>query len=697
MSASAKPTERAFKSLLAVVLVVSLCPFMPAGQAKAQEVGEGSNEMGALSASVDAQSSDADDAAAPQPGESGDPIVDWTTSGTARWMIDASGGLVIAPLEGEESGELENWRLPGRAPWHDNSSLITSAKIEGAIAISTAEYMFCGCSKLASLDLSGLDTSSAEDMADMFYGCSKLASLDLSAFDTSKVTGMAGMFSGCSSLSSLDLSGLDTSSATEMTSMFEGCSSLQSLDLSAFDTSKVTGMAGMFEGCSSLTSLDLSGLDTSNVEYMAWMFYGCSKLTSLDLSDLDASKVADMNSMFRDCSKLTSLDLSSFDTPSATGMPSMFSGCSSLKSLDLSAFDTSKVMSMPSMFSGCSSLKSLDLSPLDTSKVGNMSRMFYNCSSLASLDLFGLDASNAWNMSSMFYDCSSLQSLDLSSFDTSKVVYMDNMFDGCSALRKVTLGEKFSFEAPDASHRGYLPAPEGDSLTGMWLSSADGKAYAPDAVPDNVAATYTAQVSQAKVDISGALVSDVPDQTYTGAALKPAVEVAYGGERLAEGVDYTVSYSNNVYAGEATVTVRGVGGYSGEATRTFKILPVAMDQGMVSGVPAEMTATGSQLAPEPVVTFNGERLVEGRDYIVSYGDNVEPGAGAGSVTVSAVEDGNFTGSVTVYFDIEKKRSPCPCSLTWITGSGTRPASRSWPVRGSSRDMPLMATSAWATR
>ena len=418
-------------------------------------------------------------------------------------------------------------------------------------------------------------------------------------------------------------------------------------------------MAGMFEGCSKLISLDLSGLDTSNVEYMAWMFYGCSKLASLDLSGLDASKVADMNSMFRDCSSLTSLDLSSFDTLSATGMPSMFRGCSSLASLDLSGLDTSKVMGMSSMFYGCSSLQSLDLSAFDTSKVARMSSMFYGCSSLQSLDLSGLDASNVWNMSSMFYGCSSLSSLDLSSFDTSRVVYMDNMFDGCSALRKVTLGEKFSFEAPDASHRGYLPAPEGDSLTGMWLSSADGKAYAPDAVPDNVAATYTAQVSQAKVDISGALVSDIPDLVYTGAAIEPAVEVAYGGERLAEGVDYTVSYSNNVYTGEATVNVRGVGGYSGETTRTFEILPAAMDRGMVSGVPAEMTATGSQLAPEPVVTFNGERLVEGRDYIVSYGDNVEPGVGAGSVTVSAVEGGNFTGSVTVYFDIEKKTEPAP--------------------------------------
>ena len=246
MSASAKPTERAFKSLLAVVLAVSLCPLMPAGQAKAQEVGEGSSEMGALSASVDAQSSDADDAAAPQSGESGDPIVDWTTSGTARWMVDASGGLVIAPLEGEESGELENWRLPGRAPWHDNSSLITSAKIEGAIAISTAEYMFYGCSSLQSLDLSGLDTSSAEGMGGMFYGCSSLSSLDLSAFDTSKVARMSSMFYGCSSLQSLDLSGLDASNVWNMSSMFYGCSSLSSLDLSSFDTSRVVYMDNMF-------------------------------------------------------------------------------------------------------------------------------------------------------------------------------------------------------------------------------------------------------------------------------------------------------------------------------------------------------------------------------------------------------------------------------------------------------------------
>ena len=457
--------------------------------------------------------------AAPQSDGPGDPIVDWTTGGAARWMIDASGCLVIAPLEGEESGELEDWREFDKAPWHGKSSSIISAKIEGAIAISTATGMFFGCSSLESLDLSGLDASKVEDMS--------------------------GMFFGCSSLESLDLSGLDASSVEDMFCMFHGCKSLTSLDLSGLDTSNVTRMSEMFKGCSRLTSLDLSGLDASSAEDMSYMFYGCSSLESLDLSGLDASSTKVMTCMFEGCAALTFLDLSGLDASSA------------------------KVMT--SMFYGCSSLKFLDLSGLDTSSAEDMSYMFWDCSSLKFLDLSGLDASSAKVMTSMFSGCSSLKFLDLSGLDTSSAEDMYFMFEGCSGLRTVVLGAAFSFRGYD-----YLPTPRGESLTGKWLSSADGKAYAPEAVPNNVAATYTAQT---EADISDAA---------------------------------------------------------------------------ISGTPAKMTATGSQLAPEPAVTFNGERLVEGRDYIVSYGKNVEPGAGAGSVTVSATKGGNFTGFVTVFFDIEKK-------------------------------------------
>ena len=120
-------------------------------------------------------------------------------------------------------------------------------------------------------------------MSSMFYGCSSLASVDLSGFDTSQVTSIGSMFNGCSELTGLDLSGFDTSQVTFMGGMFAGCSGLTSLDLSGFDTSKVTNASNMFAGCSGLTSLDLSGFDTSKVTIMNNMFNGCSSLRLLSI------------------------------------------------------------------------------------------------------------------------------------------------------------------------------------------------------------------------------------------------------------------------------------------------------------------------------------------------------------------------------------------------------------------------------
>ena len=91
----------------------------------------------------------------------------------------------------------------------------------------------------------------------MFYRCSKLASLDVSGWNTSKVTDMSSMFSDCPTLTSLDLSSFDTSKVTNMASMFSDCSKLTSLDLSSFDTSNVTNMYGMFSNCQKLNTVKL--------------------------------------------------------------------------------------------------------------------------------------------------------------------------------------------------------------------------------------------------------------------------------------------------------------------------------------------------------------------------------------------------------------------------------------------------------
>lgn len=64
---------------------------------------------------------------------------------------------------------------------------------------------------------------------------------------------------------------------------------------------------------------------------------------------------------------------------------------------------------------------------------------------------------------------------------------------------------------------------------------------------------------------------------YDGREKKPEVSVSHGSNVLIQGVDYTVTYSNNVNAGTASITVTGKGKYTGTITRTFTIKKADME------------------------------------------------------------------------------------------------------------------------
>ena len=94
------------------------------------------------------------------------------------------------------------------------------------------------------------------------------------------------------------------------------------------------------------------------------------------------------------------------------------------------------------------------------------------------------------------------------------------------------------------------------------------------------------------MDIAGAVVTIAGDSfTYNGNAIMPGVTVSLEGVDLIENTDYTVAYSDNINAGEATVTVTGMGNYSGEAGKSFTINP------------APLTITGATVSPK---TYDGK-------------------------------------------------------------------------------------------
>ena len=235
-------------------------------------------------------------------------------------------------------------------------------------------------------------------MSNLFCGCTSLTSLVVTGFDTKNVTNMKGMFKSCLSLTSLDVSSFNTSKVTSMYEMFSDCSKLTNLNLNKFNTSNVTTMYGMFARCSSLGKLSLSYLfSTANVTDMDSMFLGCSSLTNFGfLTYFNTAKVAEMQYMFKRVSAAETLDLSSFDTKNVIAMKEMFRECSELRTIYISSgWSTDKVTStnnFTNMFLDCTKIRGMQgttynasyvdktYARLDegTSKPGYLSTITYN-------------------------------------------------------------------------------------------------------------------------------------------------------------------------------------------------------------------------------------------------------------------------------------------------------------------------------
>lgn len=71
--------------------------------------------------------------------------------------------------------------------------------------------------------------------------------------------------------------------------------------------------------------------------------------------------------------------------------------------------------------------------------------------------------------------------------------------------------------------------------------------------------------------ITGASVSPISDQNYTGKEIRPEIKVRLNGKTLNSGTDYKIAYYDNVAIGTATVIITGKGNYSGSVAEYFEI------------------------------------------------------------------------------------------------------------------------------
>ncbi len=125
--------------------------------------------------------------------------------------------------------------------------------------------------------------------------------------------------------------------------------------------------------------------------------------------------------------------------------------------------------------------------------------------------------------------------------------------------------------------------------------------------------------------------------TFTGSEIQ--VDVV---SELELDVDYEVTYENNVNHGTATVTVTGIGNYTGEQEYTFFIGRKSLEEDWFAVDTASKVFVNGEIRP----TIASE-LVLGTDYSVVYSNNTN--VGTAEIVISG--EGNYDGQLVYSFQI----------------------------------------------
>lgn len=146
------------------------------------------------------------------------------------------------------------------------------------------------------------------------------------------------------------------------------------------------------------------------------------------------------------------------------------------------------------------------------------------------------------------------------------------------------------------------------------------------------------------------------DYPYTGSAIKPVIHVYDHTTLLIEKKDYTITYKNNIKAGEKgsayapSIIVKGKGNYSGQASVSFTIKPQSIEEdSVVMEEYAAVAYNKKEQKPNPVLVWKGKKLTKGKDFTVT--DRVYKDPKVYDVTVTGI--GNFTGTKKLTYEIFK--------------------------------------------
>lgn len=377
---------------------------------------------------------------------------------------------------------------------------------------------------------------------------------------------------------------------------------------------EIHGNAGMnmpeqcFYDVPNIESVVISGA----VDVPRDMFEKCTELKKVTLKNGVRSIGEDA---FRDCSSLESVIFE--NTVLEKISDGAFWGCSALSSIALpdsvteiernAFFETGlRNIQLPEKltligggaFCNCKNLKQVQLPP-QLKELGEGA--FFNCENLAQIQLpsqlnkLGGDA---------FRDCTSLDKIDIpaglkqiesATFCNTGLTSVtlhegltkieDWAFHDCLKLKKIRIpksvtdiGELALGIRYNMGNGAEEVIPGGFTVEGYTGSAAE-RYVKRMHQSENLYHVFFKDVkfvsiggqTAAVTNISKTKISALKTRAFTGKPLTQALTITYGGKKLVNGRDYTLTWKNNKNIGTASVTIKGKGKYNGSVTKKFRI------------------------------------------------------------------------------------------------------------------------------
>ena len=501
------------------------------------------------------------------------------------WSVFGKSGLTTATFEEGTTSVAD--RL------FNTASNLTNITIPDTVT-SIGSDAFSSCSSLQKIDIPD-SVISIGDSA--FNLCDKLSEITLPK-DLETLGSSA--FSGCTSLTSISV---PENISKIQDSMFDGCTSLVTVEMG----DKVASIGNnAFNDCTALKNITLSPV----TEYIgSSAFSNCDSLESIVIPD---KVTAIYSSAFSDCDKLSSVTLSK--ALERIG-ESAFNNCDmltsikipdSVKTIGYMAFYDCEKLAVVDMGNGVSWLYSeaFRLCPALTKVVlsNNLTSIpeyaFADCVNLTDVTIYpGVTeiATNAFSYASKV----TMRGLKGSyaetyandrgmTFETITSVNASELTIKYKSLTGSYWNDYIEY-IPEASYTytGETIKPEIKVYFGSY-ELTEGTDYKLVSYENNVnignavctiegLSVYSGKTSST-YKIVTADISDFDfgleygSLDYTGEEIKPAVTC----DGLTEGIDFTVSYKDNINAGTAKAIITGIGNYSGTYTLEFTINPVTI-------------------------------------------------------------------------------------------------------------------------